>query len=198
MNETYESVTTPSIDLTYYFNVFIDFISNSFPAFFGISKSLIGIIVGLSIPISVLLLIGIVIAVEGLKSIRKKEDEIYSAKIEEAYIENKEDLELGRRWRKIVEESNSDNPNDWKQSIIDADVILSDLVTRLGYRGDGIGEKLKRVEKGDFATIDKAWEAHRARNDIAHGNNGSSLTREEAKRIINLYRQVFEEFYHIS
>ena len=65
------------------------------------------------------------------------------------------------------------------------------------YHGDSIGEKLKKVEKADFKTLDEAWEAHKFRNQIAHEGSTMSVNQYEAKRVVNLYKKVFEEFYYI-
>lgn len=101
------------------------------------------------------------------------------------------------RWEKILEQLDSDNPNDWKQAIINADVLLDEAVTSMAYHGDTLGEKLKMIEKSDFLTIDKAWEAHKMRNMIAHEGTDYILTQREAKRVIGLYEEVFKEFFFV-
>ena len=60
--------------------------------------------------------------------------------------------------------------------------------------GDGVGEKLKGIEESDFDHLEEAWEAHKIRNAIAHQGSDFLLTQREAKRIIRLYKSVFEEF----
>ena len=67
----------------------------------------------------------------------------------------------------------------------------------LNLHGDTIGDKLKAVEKSDFLTIDNAWEAHKARNQIAHDGADFQLNQREAMRIISLYESVFREFQMI-
>jgi transposase len=57
-----------------------------------------------------------------------------------------------------------------------------------------MGERMKAIEKSDFNTIDDAWEAHKARNNIAHQGGGFALNQREARRIISLYERVFREF----
>ena len=145
-----------------------------------------------------MLFFGIIYCVEKLKEIRKRESEIYDLKIEAGYEEVKKgDTELANRWDKVKILIESSNENDWRQAIIEADIMLADLLTKIGYKGEGIGEQLKRIEKSDFQTLDQAWEAHKARNAIAHEGSDYVLNQNEARRIISLYRQVFEEFYSI-
>jgi len=92
---------------------------------------------------------------------------------------------------------NSANENDWRQAIIEADIMLDSMLTKIGYDGDTVAEKLKNVEENDFVTLNKAWEAHKIRNRIAHDGSKFKINREEAERVIDLFEQVFKEFYYI-
>lgn len=97
-------------------------------------------------------------------------------------------------WERILKNSESQNENDWRLAIIEADIILSDLLDKIGLIGDSIGDKLKVVQKGDFKTVDNAWEAHKIRNQIAHEGGGFIINQHETKRVVGLYQTVFEEF----
>jgi len=98
------------------------------------------------------------------------------------------------KWKLVEEHIGSDDANKWKLAILEADIILSELLDSLNLLGDGVGEKLKSVEESDFDHIDEAWEAHKIRNAIAHQGSDFLLTQREAKRVIRLYKSVFEEF----
>lgn len=102
--------------------------------------------------------------------------------------------ELTEKWEKIVKLSESQNQSDWRLSIIEADIILDDLLQKLQLPGDTMGEKLKAVEPSDFTTIEAAWEAHKARNMIAHEGSDFLINQREIRRIISLYESVFKEF----
>ena len=99
-----------------------------------------------------------------------------------------------KRWEEILTHLESANLNDWKVAIIEADIILEEMLDKAGYQGDSIGEKLKRVEKGDLSTLDQACEAHKVRNEIAHQGAEFALNQREAKRIVAMYQAVIEEF----
>ncbi len=101
------------------------------------------------------------------------------------------------RWEVIQTHINSNNKSDWQLAIIEADAILDDMVKKIGYTGDSLGERLKSVEVSDFTSIQSAWEAHKVRNKIAHEGSGFELTHREAKRVVGLYKDVFEEFKYI-
>ncbi len=107
--------------------------------------------------------------------------------------QNEENL----KWKHIELLLKSHNSSDWRQSIIEADVMLEDMLEKMGYPGVSIGDKLKNVESGDFQTLDKAWEAHKVRNRIAHDGSAHKFPYDEAVRVIGLYHDVFKEFYWI-
>lgn len=101
---------------------------------------------------------------------------------------------LLEKWQKILAHSESMNPSDWRFAIIEADIILDELLDQLHLPGDTMGDKLKAVEPSDFLTLDSAWEAHKARNQIAHQGSDFLLNQREVRRIISLYGLVFKEF----
>ena len=152
----------------------------------------------ISILISVLSVIGIVILVRALTKINKAQNEIYRPKIvSEGGVVESEEQPKNRRWEKVVEHMNSENPNDWKFAILEADIILDELLDFMGYRGETVADKLKLVESGDFDNLDAAWEAHKVRNQIAHEGADFLITEREARRVIALYRKIFDEFLFI-
>ncbi len=168
------------------------------PVIFGAAKNLVSFFIVISFPLSFVFFIGIIYCVENLKKIRNREEEIYDTKTEPGYeVVAKVDKHLTNRWESVQKHMSSTNPNDWKQAIIEADIMLDDILTKMGYRGESVGEKLKRVAMGDFASLDDAWEAHKVRNRIAHDGSDFALSEHDAKETIQKYRKVFEEFYYI-
>lgn len=98
------------------------------------------------------------------------------------------------RWQRILEEVSSDNPQKWRLAILEADIMLSELLDTLGYRGETMADKMRSVDRANFNTIDLAWDAHRVRNRIAHEGERMSLSDREARTTINNYQRVFQEF----
>lgn len=101
------------------------------------------------------------------------------------------------RWLQIQNHMASHNQSEWRVAILEADILLYDMLNQMGYPGDSIGEMLKQADSTSFATLDDAWKAHRIRNTIAHEGANYELTRGEAERAIRMYQRVFEEFYFI-
>jgi hypothetical protein len=143
--------------------------------------------------LSILFLVIIFWLLRDLTSIRKSNREKLYPVSDEGVVDTVKNL----RWDKVMEHISSTNENDWRLAIIESDIILSDLLETMNLPGDSIGEKLKAVSKGDFKTLDMAWEAHKVRNEIAHAGSDFNLSNREAVRVVGLFRSVFEEFDYI-
>ncbi|CAN5755713.1 hypothetical protein BH11PAT2_BH11PAT2_02200 [soil metagenome] len=101
------------------------------------------------------------------------------------------------RWAYITELIESGQEGDWRNAIIESDIMLDELLTRLGYQGDSLGEKLKTVNPNQFHTLSNAWEAHKVRNEIAHQGSQYQLSESIAHRTIANYEAVFREHHEI-
>jgi hypothetical protein len=172
-----------------------DFVTGGAGGFSFIGRFL-GFIKPVSLTLSFFFVFGIVFCILKLNELRAERRAKFAAKIvrtgsaDEPPIRNK-------KWLGVVEHIESENENDWRLAILEADIMLEELVEVMGYQGASLGEKLKAIERSDFNTIDKAWEAHKVRNQIAHMGSDFLLSRREAERIINLFKDVFEEFHFI-
>lgn len=147
-----------------------------------------GVVSGLS-------LIGIIYNVWHLRAIDIAEAKIYNP-IPELIVTNGESKPepKNEKWEKVLKFLNSNNVSDWRLAVIEADVILEEMLRQAGYTGESIGEMLKSVDKNDFSTIEDAWEAHKIRNAIAHSGGDFQLNEREARRVIALFEKVFREF----
>ncbi len=161
--------------------------------FFSFFASLRFWFITISLIVSALLITGIVII--GLRLNRVRTEEMLD--IWSALPQGGDSTERNYKWEHVLELVNSERPSEWRQAIIEADIILDEMVTKMGYRGDSLGEKLKSIEPSDFLTLNAAWEAHKVRNKIAHEGSDFILTQREARRVIGLYEEVFREFYYV-
>lgn len=101
------------------------------------------------------------------------------------------------RWEEVVRLGSSPSESDWRRAIMEADIILGNMLEHLGYRGQSIGDKLKDANPLQFTTLDLAWKAHKVRNDIAHAGEGYHLSERDTAATLDFYRRVFEEFDYI-
>ncbi len=148
--------------------------------------------------ISLLFITGTVYSFMRFQQIRSSESAYYESKVQEASAAKEtKKVYKNDKWERVLAHIASDNSSDWRLAIMECDIILEEMVDVMGYRGDNLGEKLKNVERSDFASIDNAWEAHKVRNLIAHEGSDFALPHREAKRVVELYRLVFEEFKFI-
>ncbi|MBU6214570.1 hypothetical protein KGM48_01880 [Patescibacteria group bacterium] len=126
--------------------------------------------------------------------LRKREEEYYGTVILAP------DAEAGGhpRWEHIKELSEGSSPSEWREAIIEADILLDETLTRAGYAGESVSDKLKNADHVNFSSIQDAWEAHKVRNQIAHEGSRFDLTEQLARRTIARYETVFREFKVVS
>ena len=154
------------------------------------------IFAALSLFISLLLAALVVYCIIRILQIRRHENERW-----EAAQQPEPEREISRtllRWRRIVEEASSESEQNWRLAILEADIMLSELLDYLGYKGETMADKMRQVDRANFNTIDLAWEAHRTRNQIAHEGLSQPLSGRDARRIIGLYERVFREHRYIE
>jgi len=147
-----------------------------------------------------IILIGYILAIIGLFVIiyctvrlfelRKREKEHYGTLL----LAPEEKGGMNHRWVHIQSLAESAQASDWRTAIIEADIMLGDMLTEQGYTGGSIGDQLKLVEHSDFNTLDDAWEAHKVRNQIAHEGSAFDLSDVLARRTLARYESVFREF----
>lgn len=146
-----------------------------------------------SFAISVLLLLGIIYSMTRFSQLAEEEQETLRD-AEHAYRSTHAAAGEHARWPQILARVSSDDPNNWRLAIIEADIMLDELLDSLGHQGTSIGDRLKTVDPHSFRTIEDAWEAHKVRNAIAHRGSDFVLTKRAAQEAITRYRHVFEEF----
>jgi hypothetical protein len=149
-----------------------------------------------------IILIGYILSVVGLFFIvyitmrifqlREREKEYYSTTIPEPGKET-----ISPQWQRIESLAGGANASEWREAIIEADIMLDNLLEKQGYVGDGVGEKLKGVQPHEFGTLNEAWEAHKVRNQIAHEGSAFNLSESLTHRTIARYASVFKEFKEI-
>ena len=115
------------------------------------------------------------------------------AEQERIYDENFRGGVKNSRIEDIFNHIASDNPNDWKLAIIEADIILDEELKKAGYGGTSLGERLKSISPAQLSSLDFAWQAHKVRNQIAHAGADFVLTHKMAEETIKQYKIVFDE-----
>ncbi|MDD4989029.1 MAG: hypothetical protein PHV42_01195 [Candidatus Pacebacteria bacterium] len=186
--------------LEYFFASIIDFITkftlsgflDSWSSFYSTLK-IFGAI------LSLILIFLCIYAEIGLRNVEKLEDEHERHLLEhyKAHASGGGHASSNTRWLKIIDHINSKSSSDWRLAILECDIILDEMLSKMGYHGETVSDKLKAVEPNDFTSINSAWEAHKIRNAIAHEGSDFLISEREAKRIIGLYEVAFREFKFI-
>jgi len=140
--------------------------------------------------LTVIFIVGIIVVLIKFRKLRIKEREFY--KPEE--IEKSEASNNKIQWSVVLDHISSNNSAEWKIAIIEADNILDNILKEAGYEGETLADRLKSA--GNSESVQKAWEAHKVRNEIAH-EGGKEITQHEAKRVISLYENVFKRFGYL-
>ncbi len=100
-------------------------------------------------------------------------------------------------WEKIRQLTQSEIPDDWKLAIVRADLVLVEIVDRIVHNGAPLEDRMARIEPSDFRTLPEAREAHAVRESLERTDNPLNLSQDEAKRVLELYAQVFQEFGYL-
>lgn len=112
---------------------------------------------------------------------------------EEAYALKMTGGVKSNKFAELQAHLDSQNPNDWKLAIIEADILLDDTLKRQGYAGPTLGDRLKSISPESLHSIRDAWDAHMVRNKIAHAGADFVLTQKIARETIMQYERVFKE-----
>lgn len=82
--------------------------------------------------------------------------------------------------------------NDAPMLVIEADAIADKALTYLRVPGETMGERMKFISTPDFKSADDLWEAHKMRNEIAHGG-GRNFLYVDALYAIEKYEKALKE-----
>ncbi len=144
----------------------------------------------LAYTVSGLLLLVIAGALFGLLYVRFQELSLYGSLPPAPSVAHP----LQDRWQTLLDGAMTSDPKRWREGILEADTMLGELLTKLGYQGASTAEQIRLVPENAFVTLPLAWEAHRIRNFVSASASNFILMQQEAFRTMKLYEQVFDEF----
>lgn len=94
---------------------------------------------------------------------------------------------MQKRWDKVKDRLEDENPSQYKVAIIEADAIAEEILNGIGYKGANMSEKLEQV--GEFQ-LDEHLEllrgAHKIRNQIVHQVD-FAIDKRMAAAVIGVY-----------
>jgi len=97
-----------------------------------------------------------------------------------------------KAWDKITARLETGLESEYKLAVIEADSILNDILKRMGFDGETLGERLERLTATTLPNLKQIWEAHKIRNNIVHDPN-YRLALDEARRVLDIYEQALRD-----
>ncbi len=143
----------------------------------------------ISLVISGSLLVIVILLVLRLRKQLGKSFELIAESISAPGLPKKK---LVKRWESVLANLGRDDENSYKLAVIEADKIFDDILKRIGYQGENMGERLKQLTSAQATNLNEVWEAHKLRNQIVHEPD-AKLTRAQAQRAVEIYQRALED-----
>lgn len=106
--------------------------------------------------------------------------------------------EKSTQWQVVLNHVNSESPAEWKLAILEADNMLDEILEEEGYEGETLADKLKAMSPTRIASYNEVWDAHKLRNEIAHGGAiDMELSKKTARDAIAQFGNAFKELGYL-
>ena len=96
------------------------------------------------------------------------------------------------RWQVIMKKFSMGSSDSIRVAIIEADSLVDEALKQRNIQGDHFADRLEKLDAEEFRTLDRLWNAHRIRNDLAH-TPGFVLTAHDAKSVLESYEAFLKE-----
>ncbi len=95
---------------------------------------------------------------------------------------------LTRQWAKTSARLETGLESEYKLAVIEADSLFDDVLKRMGYGGESVGERLDKVAPTIIPSIEEVRQAHKVRNNIVHDPD-YRLELQEARNTLSIYEK---------
>jgi len=102
-----------------------------------------------------------------------------------------------KEWEKILARLDSEMESEYKLAIIEADGILDNVLKRMGYSGETLGDKLNSLSVATLPNLDQVLSGHKIRNNIVHDPD-YRLSLDQTRQIISYYERAFRDLQIID
>lgn len=100
-------------------------------------------------------------------------------------------------WSIIMRRMSTTREAEYKMAIIEADKLFDDLLQKMGYKGEDMGERLQQITPEQLSNISAIWKSHKVRNLISHDTQ-YHLSFSDAQWVIKNYEDAFVELQVLS
>lgn len=98
---------------------------------------------------------------------------------------------MTRAWKNIQARLETQNEDEYKLAITEADHILSNVLTKMSIRGEDTEEKLNTLTTAIITNLEDVKRAHISRNNIVRDPD-YRLSLDKAKSILEVYEKTFQ------
>jgi hypothetical protein len=99
---------------------------------------------------------------------------------------------LVRQWQKTRVRLETGLESEYKLAVIEADSTLDEILKKMGYVGETMGERMEKINVAVLPNIEDVWAAHKIRNNIVHDPD-FRLSLDETKRAISIYEKALTD-----
>ena len=107
-------------------------------------------------------------------------------------VKPKKNPAILKYWTAIVQKANTGTPENLRRSVLEADALVDFFLKGAGYAGEHMADRLVQISKVGIKSVDRVWDAHRLRNDIAH-TPGFVVTSQQAEKALLAVRDFLKE-----
>ncbi len=102
-----------------------------------------------------------------------------------------------KKWQSIKNRLESDNISQYKAAILEADRIVDDILSKVGYKGNNLAERLEQVNPGQLENMERLKKAHKIRNRIIYEKD-FSIDKKTAGETLEIYENLLKELDYIN
>lgn len=95
------------------------------------------------------------------------------------------------QWLRIEQSLGRDNEPSRHLAILNADKLLDQALRQSGYKGDTMGERMKKAQNV-WSNANHIWTAHKLRNQIAH-ETSVQVSHEVTIRALAAFKQALKD-----
>ena len=97
-----------------------------------------------------------------------------------------------KHWTAIVKKANTGRTENLRSAVVEADALTDLFLRQSGYAGETMADRLMQISKDSIKSLDRLWDAHRLRNEIAH-TPGFVVTSKDAEKALLAFRDFLKE-----
>jgi len=100
---------------------------------------------------------------------------------------------IKKKYKEIRKRLDSGKEAEYKIAILEADRIIDEMLRKMKYEGENLGERLANIVPGQLLCLEDLKSAHEIANNIVHDDN-FQISSELAKETLDKFEKLLTEF----